>query len=445
MAEKDAAWEEAQSNMARWGELRPELVVSTYAAMAHGLRADITELVGDISAEALPKVEKVLGRLEWFAGTPAASEIQDTQPLREQLLEARARGKVARGLQLLEAFVDPTPGTGEGKEMLMELQAAFQECRGVLVGPGQAEIVRRAIAQIGAGEEVPRELVEVGLHLLALLPKIEGVEQEPPQVGEAESTKEGAGEARQAVTAQANLAVLEGRLRKSLAAHRLLAVAAEGNLNMAKAGGVCEALTAWEAQPTGVPCVPEALGTAAAHAGETLRAALVAFAQGTVDKARRALEEALPRHEKIAGGRQEAGSTWKRELTAESSWDQVVSAANRHLFHSEEGHVKDRLKATHAELAGAMEAYEEALRQAQACAIGEGFRIDAALQSRTHAALSLGLETTAEAYFAEVLTTERKDKIAHKLRGRVAGMAKKGLDPGNLLPAIWARAQENLG
>ncbi len=107
--------------------------------------------------------------------------------------------------------------------------------------------------------------------------------------------------------------------------------------------------------------------------------------------------------------------------------------------------MKDRVRATHTELAGTMEAYEEALRQAEACAMGKAFHADAALQARAQAALTLGLETTAEAYFVEVLTTERKDKIAHKLRGRVAGMAKKGLDPGNLLPAIWARVQENLG
>ncbi len=431
------------------GELRAELVVSTYAAMARGLFADVAQLVSDISAEDLPRVEKVFGRLEWFAGTPAASEIQDMKPLREQLLAARARAKVAHGLQLLEAFVDPKAVGGQRADLLRDLQEGFQDCRGLLVGPGQVDIVRQAIAQIGTTAQVPRELVEVGLHLLALLPSMDGVQCELAEARQASTAPEDvqastAAEAWQALTTPEQLATMHERLTKSLVAHRLLAVAEDGNLNTAKAGGCCEALTAWEAQPTAVPCVPEALGQEAAAAAEKLHGALKDFATATVDKARLALEAALPVHEKFAGGRLEAGSTWKDKLTAESSWDQVVSAANRHLFHSEHGHVKDRLKASHTELAGAMEAYEEAVRRAQASAPGEGFSMDASLQGRTRAAMNLGLETTAEAYFVEVLTTERKDKIAQKLRGRIASMAKKGMDPGNVLPAIWGRVQDNL-
>ena len=45
-------------------------------------------------------------------------------------------------------------------------------------------------------------------------------------------------------------------------------------------------------------------------------------------------------------------------------------------------------------------------------------------------------------FFVEQLSTARGDKLAGKLKNRIAAMAKKDIDPGKIQETIWARVQQ---
>ena len=167
--------------------------------------------------------------------------------------------------------------------------------------------------------------------------------------------------------------------------------------------------------------------------------------RGPSSRLRKQLEEALPKYALIAKGRRQATASWKEGLTSESTWGHIVSQVNKYLLHSEDGHIKDRLKEPHDEVANAMTAYDEAVKRASGMSPDEGFTVDAAIKKRAEDVKEQGLVSTAEAYFVEVLTTERIDKIPNKLRTRIASMVKKNVDPVNVFPTIWAKVQDYVG
>lgn len=153
----------------------------------------------------------------------------------------------------------------------------------------------------------------------------------------------------------------------------------------------------------------------------------------------------MPKYELIAKGRRQSKASWKEGLTSESTWDQIVSEVNKYLLHSEDGHIKDRLKGPHDEVSNAQTAYAEAVQRASGMSPDEGFSVDATLAKRAETVKEQGLVTIAEAYFVEVLITERLDKIPNKLRSRITSMVKKNVDPMNVFPAIWAKVQDYVG
>ena len=56
--------------------------------------------------------------------------------------------------------------------------------------------------------------------------------------------------------------------------------------------------------------------------------------------------------------------------------------------------------------------------------------------------MAAALVTSTEAFFVEQLSTARGDKLAGKLKDRIAAMAKKEIDPGKIQETIWAKVQQ---
>ena len=306
-------------------------------------------------------------------------------------------------------------------DLLLQLIEAFEDCAGFSASPDEAYVVHQAITRIVAMDHVPRELVEVGLKMASLAP-VEPESEEGPETP---------------------MFLMLGRLQKSSQAHAVVAQASQTLSSQHDVTIACEVLTGWSDQGQALTA-PEELKTQADEAAETLSQAVRDFAQKTVTEAKRALIEALPACEKLAGGRREAESKWKDELTESSSWEAVVTAANMHFFHGEGGTLKDRLKVPHADVTRTLGIYREALDHARDTAVvvtasDDDPVEDARLTERAEGVLILSLETSSEAYFVEVLAKERKDKMAPKLQTRMASMSKKGVNPANLQKAVWEK------
>ena len=442
-ADADAAWEEAKSNMSKWRHLRAEVVDSVHLAFADAMTAEVASVTAAAAAPAEARLQQTLERLDWLAGTPARAKLPDAAGLRRQVVTAQARCKVARGLELLEQYMQSdtsqtagaddmqvdTAHTAEG-DILTCLVAAFEDARGLRVEPAQEDIAREGVEWICKCPAATRDIVKVGQSLAAFLPA--GADVEPPGDGPERDKW-------QALTAH------RARLNKSVAAHTLVGLSADGDVNLQRVPDLCNALTAWEAESASVECVPPRLGPKAADNALAFRAALKTHAQTIVDAAKQALEAAVPKYELIAQGRRQCKASWKEGLTSDSTWDQIVSEVNKYLLHSEDGHIKDRLQGPHDEVSRAQAAYAEAVQRATGLSPEEGFSVDAALAQRAETVKEQGLVTTAEAYFVEVLITERLDKIPNKLRSRITSMVKKNVDPMNVFPAIWAKVQDYVG
>ena len=436
----DAAWDEAKANIDKWRHLRAEVVESAYQALADALLAEVASLTGAAELPAEARLQQTLERWEWLSGTPAVAKLPDADELRRQVVTAQARRKVAHGLDLLEQYMQAdTSQTAAAEDMqcdtahnaeddiVKELVAAFDDVRGLRVEPEKVDIARDGVEWICNCTAASREIVQVGKALAAMLPA-EVEASAGPELWKW-----------QALTAH------RARLNKSVTAHALVALSADGDVNLQRVPDMCEALTAWEAEAASVECVPPSLGEKAAENAVALRAALQTHAQTIVDAARVALEAALPKYEFVAQGRRQCKASWKDGLTSDSTWDQIVAEVNKYLLHSEDGHIKDRLKGPHDEVTQAQTAYAQAVQRAAALSPDDGFSVDAALEQRAQTVKEAGLVTTAEAYFVEVLITERIDKIPNKLRTRITSMVKKNVDPMNVFPAIWAKVQDYVG
>ena len=62
--------------------------------------------------------------------------------------------------------------------------------------------------------------------------------------------------------------------------------------------------------------------------------------------------------------------------------------------------------------------------------------LDEDLARRCDAGLAVA---STEEFVVEQLSTARGDKLAGKLRSRIAAMAKKDVDPGKIQESIWAK------
>lgn len=276
--ESDVAWEEAKSNMAKWQQLRAEVVDSVYRALADAMIAEVASVTGDAAAPDEARLQNTLERLDWLSGTPAQAKLPDADGLRRQVVTAQARRKVAHGLDLLVQYMQSdTSQTAEG-DVLTSLVAAFDNARGLLVEPGTVEIAREGVEWICNSSAGTHEIVKVGQSLASLIPMAADVEQsDGPER-----------ETWQALTAQ------RARLNKSVAAHKLLGVRAEGDVNLQRVTEICDALTSWEAESASVECVPPSLGQKAAENALALRAALKTHSQTLVDAAKKHWRKRCP-------------------------------------------------------------------------------------------------------------------------------------------------------
>ena len=94
---------------------------------------------------------------------------------------------------------------------------------------------------------------------------------------------------------------------------------------------------------------------------------------------------------------------------------------------------------------GALGGYPEAIVHTTRIAPDIKFVEDKELTGRCEAAVHQGLVATAEAYCVDVLMSERNDKVTSTLQARIASMAKRQVDPDNLLPSMWAKVQHTCG
>ena len=267
--ESDVAWEEAKSNMAKWQQLRSEVVESVYIALAGAIIADVASFTGDAATKDEARLQKTLERLDWLSGTPAHAKLHDAEGLRRQVVTAQASCKVARGLDLLVKFMHPETSHTEQEDVLKQLVAAFENVRGLHVEPGKVEIARNGVEWICNRSEASREIAKVGQSLASLIPMAEDVDQ-----------KEGPEREKwQALTAQ------KARLNKSVEAQKLLDVRAEGDLSLKRVTEICDALTSWEAESASVECVPPNLGQQSGAHAIALRASLRPHARTLVEAA----------------------------------------------------------------------------------------------------------------------------------------------------------------
>ena len=203
-------------------------------------------------------------------------------------------------------------------------------------------------------------------------------------------------------------------------------------------------LDAWEEYSADTTCVPKEFSSQVIAAVQQLREQIRAHASSKVDSAKRALMDTLPHLQEMAGG--SPNISWKATLTAQSPWDDVMKEATYHLFaNGRTPSIKDRLTPLYAATLRAHEGYKSAIKWAESIDRDTAFSVDTALEERCSKALATSLVTDTEAYFVEQLSSGRNDKIATRLRTRIASMLKKNVDPSDIQEAVWKRVQQLVG
>jgi len=113
----------------------------------------------------------------------------------------------------------------------------------------------------------------------------------------------------------------------------------ERSITTAGVARAMEVLHFWERCLASTTCVPETFPTEVDVAAQQLQQQLQEHTSSTVDKAKLALEEALPKLEEVVFGKR--GGSWEDKLTEASPWDDVLSEATCHLLGGKQGAIAD--------------------------------------------------------------------------------------------------------
>ena len=189
--------------------------------------------------------------------------------------------------------------------------------------------------------------------------------------------------------------------------------------------------------------MPPTFGATVEVAVAKLQDRIKRHAQATVEQEKMFLLSELPLLEDIARGKR--GGSWKEHLVEDSPWADVLREAEYHLLGGDEGSMQDRVTPLYSRVQAAWGKYSSVVKQCASIDMGAGLCIDTAVKQRFEQAAENALITTTEAYFVEVLTRTRMDKQVGKMKGRIASMTKKGIDPGDVQPVIWSKVQEMIG
>jgi len=145
---------------------------------------------------------------------------------------------------------------------------------------------------------------------------------------------------------------------------------------------------------------------AAATAASTATEALKLFASGTKD-----------------------GASWKANLRADCSWEDIEREATYHL-------TKEHSTQLDKHFAQAQKSLAALLDVAAVAMVEPPEEIKEALEVALTQARVIGTER----FFMEVLTSGRSDKRASKIQNRVASMAKHKVPEDHIHPMIWEKA-----
>ena len=151
---------------------------------------------------------------------------------------------------------------------------------------------------------------------------------------------------------------------------------------------------------------------------------------------REALEKALGALDARSRGGKEQGESWKKALTAKSTWAEVLREASYYFTSSETPPVamSKVLDELFKDTDTARNEHEKT------CALARQ-SVDAALAKRSDEVCGRARITHVECYFLEVLTSNASAGTkSTKIQSRVASMTKHKISTDELLPQIWDRA-----
>ena len=244
-----------------------------------------------------------------------------------------------------------------------------------------------------------------------------------------------AGESAYARAAGGAAETLEAQLKKTTTALELeAAIALE--FSVESRAEVCKLMREWEessqtavAGGTVMQAKADAIGTKAAAWLKD------AFAKRIAEDSE-ALEKAVEALDTRSRGGKEQGESWKKALTAESTWAEVLREASYYFTSSETPPVamSKVLDQLFKDTDTARKEYEKTCGLARQSA-------DAALAKRTDEICGRARITHGECYFLEVLTSNASaGTMSTKIQNRVASMTKHKISTDELLPQIWDRA-----
>ena len=244
-----------------------------------------------------------------------------------------------------------------------------------------------------------------------------------------------AGESAYARVAGGTAETLEAQLKKTTTALELEAAIAS-QISVESRAEVCKLMREWE-ESSQTAMVGGTVMQAKADAIGALATAWLkdAFAK-QIAQGREALEKAVEALDRRSRGGKEQGESWKKALTAESTWAEVLREASYYWASSETPPVamSKVLDQLFKDTATAQQEYEKTCGLARQSA-------DAALAKRTDEVCGRARITHVECYFLEVLASNASAGTkSTKIQSRVASMTKHGISTDELLPQIWDRA-----
>ncbi len=431
----ECAWATAQANTAKWlKQLERERLSNMVSAMQSNLRQQADTYSGtDVREEDIAKLETLRGRMHWLTTTFGSEDLsRDIAEVCARLQRLSTQAKVAKGLRLL---VGLTPEKAASLEGLQAIREAFEDCRGMSVEPTAVPHTVNGARRIAKLPLLSSDACDLAEALLSLAP---------------EEAAEGA----VAEEVAKEVSLWKRRYARTAAALRVIELAGKEGSDLpgdiVQLAGARAALAAWQRSDASVACMPDSLSDEAQKAASNLEQQLDERGRAQVTSARDAMLVTLPQLETIARGKT-GGGAWKEHLADDSPWSDVLREVTYHLLSTDAGgqQYSERVATLFSELSASWDKCLEARKDARACSRKSGNPQEEVehqeLTKRRDAAIAIARVTSCEIYLVEMPTTARKDKAEPKLKARIASMTKKGIDPAEMHPAIWAKVQDAVG
>ena len=320
---------------------------------------------------------------------------------------------LGKGMGLLSGM-GGAPSDDAGVTQLLE---AFGPCVSVGLADENATSIAQAVSRMVQDEDMSRDKVELAKIWVAMLQSSE------------------AGAAAYAKSCAVAVDSMEAQLKKTGTALELQDALASG-ASVESRALVCKLMSEWERSSKTAVVGGTDMQARAEQIGSLATAWLKDAFGEQISAASIALEKAVEELDARSRGGKEVGESWKKALTADSTWAHVLREA-AYYFTSEETPAVPMSKVLDQLFSGTQAAWSE---YKKTCGLARQ-PVDAALQEKTDKVSARARITNVECYFLEVLSSNAAPgTISTKLQNRVASMAKHQMSTDDLLPQIWERA-----